>query len=82
MTALASADLCGSEHHTNSLEHSCDEEGNRRVDVGGLVVVFIGIVLTGVGNCGFYTFGLAYLDDNTSHENSPIMLAIRDVAIS
>ena len=38
--------------------------------------MFIGVLLTGVGNCAFYSFGVAYLDDNTSHENSPLMLSI------
>jgi len=72
-----SSGLCGAENHPNSLEDSCDAEtGERVVDWGSLVLVFAGIVLTGVGNCAFYTFGLAYLDDNTSHENSPIMLGI------
>lgn len=54
----------------------CDEEGNRKVDWSGLIIMFIGILLTGIGNCAFYSFGVAYLDDNTSHENSPIMLGI------
>ncbi len=70
------AGLCGSDYHPGSLESSCDGDGNRRVDWAGLIFIFLGIVLTGVGNCCFYTFGVAYLDDNTSHENSPIMLSI------
>ncbi len=73
---LDNSGLCGSEEHPNSLEGGCDASGHRQVDVAGLVLIFLGIVLTGVGNCVFYTFGLAYLDDNTSHENSPIMLGI------
>lgn len=40
------------------------------------LLIFVGIVLTGVGNCLFFTFGMSYLDDNTSHEHSPVMLAI------
>jgi hypothetical protein len=59
-----------------SLGEFCDEDGNRRVDWSGLIVMFIGILLTGVGNCCFYSFGVAYLDDNTSHNNSPIMLSL------
>ncbi len=74
--AADTSGLCGASSHPNSLENGCNEEGGRQVDVGGLVLIFAGIVLTGVGNCAFYTFGLAYLDDNTSHENSPIMLGI------
>ena len=73
---LATAGLCGSDYHPSSLEGACDGEGGRKVDWLGLIIVFIGIVLTGIGNCVFWSFGVAYLDDNTSHENSPIMLSI------
>ena len=75
-TLMATAGLCGSSYHPNNLDKSCDESGKRVVDWAGLFIVFFGIVLTGVGNCAFYTFGVAYLDDNTSHENSPILLGI------
>ena len=70
------AGLCGSDYHPFSLENSCDESGKRKVNWGALIVIFFGIVLTGIGNCAFYSFGVAYLDDNSSHENSPIMLGI------
>jgi hypothetical protein len=43
------------------LEKSCDDTGKRRVDWSGLTFVFLGIVLTGVGNSVFYSFGIAYL---------------------
>ena len=42
----------------------------------GLGLIFSGIFLTGVGNCFYYTFGLTYLDDNTSNERAPIWLAL------
>ena len=58
------------------VKESCDEDGHRNVNWSGIVLMFIGVLLTGVGNCCFYSFGVAYLDDNTSHENSPIMLSI------
>ena len=38
------------------------------------MLVFFGVVLTGVGNCCYYMFGVPYLDDNTKHENAPFML--------
>lgn len=66
--------FCGS--NDTILEGTCDSEGNRVVDWSGLIVLYIGILLTGIGNCAFYSFGVAYLDDNTSHDNSPIMLAL------
>ena len=65
--------LCGS---TSTFGEACDDDGNRKIDWFGLVFMFIGVLLTGVGNCAFYTFGVAYLDDNTSHDNSPFMLSI------
>ena len=55
------AGMCGSSYHPNSLEKSCDDSGNRRVDWFGLIIVFLGIVFTGVGNSVFYSFGIAYL---------------------
>ncbi|TRY69950.1 hypothetical protein TCAL_04473 [Tigriopus californicus] len=72
----STAGLCGSVYHPASLEGSCDAEGNRNIDLVGLIIVFIGIVLTGIGNCVFWSFGIAYLDDNSGHGNSPIMLSI------
>ena len=66
--------LCGS--GLDDTLNVCDSEGNRKIDWSGLVVIFIGILLTGIGNCAFYSFGVAYLDDNTSHKNSPIMLSL------
>ena len=69
-----SAGMCGSDVHPNSLEKLCDEDGNRKVDFVGLSLIFVGIFLTGVGSCFYYTFGLPYLDDNTSHENAPMWL--------
>ena len=65
--------LCGS---TSTFGEACDDEGNRKIDWFGLVFMFIGVLLTGIGNCAFYTFGVAYLDDNTSHNNSPFMFSI------
>ena len=71
----AKAGLCQSDYHPSSLDGACDESGQRKVDYLGLVIVFVGIVMTGIGNCVFWSFGVAYLDDNSSHANSPIMLS-------
>ena len=68
--------LCGSSVHLNSLEAACDEDGNRNVKWGGLVLFFLGLVLTGVGNSLFWCFGMVYLDDNSGKENSPFMLSL------
>ena len=68
--------LCGSTVHVNSLEGVCAEDGSRVVDWLGLVIVFLGIALTGVGNSLFWCFGMVYLDDNSGKENSPFMLSL------
>ena len=68
--------LCNSTVHPNSLEGSCDEDGNRNVQWPGLILFFLGLVLTGVGNSLFWCFGMVYLDDNSGKENSPFMLSL------
>ena len=37
--------MCGAEHHPSSLEKMCDEQGHRKIDWGGLALVFFGIIL-------------------------------------
>ena len=55
----------------------CGEDGSGgSMDWTGVILIFFGIVLTGIGNCSLWTFGTPYLDDNVSHENSPQMLGI------
>ena len=71
---MATAGLCNSTYHPGSLDSSCGDDGGRNVDWAGLLLVFFGVVLTGVGNCCYYMFGVPYLDDNTKHENAPFML--------
>ena len=71
---MATAGLCNSTYHPGSLDSSCGDDGGRSVDWSGLLLVFFGVVLTGVGNCCYYMFGVPYLDDNTKHENAPFML--------
>lgn len=68
--------LCGSDHHPNSLEGMCAEDGSRIVDWTGLIIVFLGVALTGVGNSLFWCFGMVYLDDNSGKGNSPFMLSL------
>lgn len=76
MPLTSSDPLCSADLNAMSSGSLCDEDGNRRIDWAGLVIIFIAILLTGVGNCAFHSFGVAYLDDNTSHKNSPVMLAL------
>lgn len=54
----------------------CNADGSRNIDWLGLMFVFFGIGLTGIGNSLFYSFGIVYLDDNSGKENSPFMLGL------
>merc|ERR1719348_1433975 len=72
----SSEGLCKSDVHLNSLEGACNEDGSRVIDWVGLVIVFTGIALTGVGNSLFWCFGMVYLDDNSSKKNSPFFLSL------
>lgn len=54
----------------------CAEDGSRIVDWAGLIIVFLGVALTGVGNSLFWCFGMVYLDDNSGKGNSPFMLSL------
>merc|ERR1719244_2275084 len=73
---VAGQGLCQSEFHANSLAGVCADDGSRIIDWLGLVIVFLGIALTGVGNSLFWCFGLVYLDDNSGKGNSPFMLSM------
>lgn len=46
------------------------------MDWAGLIIVFLGVALTGVGNSLFWCFGMVYLDDNSGKGNSPFMLSL------
>jgi len=68
--------LCGSSLHMNSLEGACNADGSRVVDWGGLIIMFMGVALTGVGGSLYWCFGIVYLDDNMGKANSPFMLSL------
>ena len=54
--------LCNSDYHLNSLENGCAEDGSRVVDWFGLIIMFLGIALTGVGNSLFWCFGIIFIN--------------------
>ncbi len=56
--------------------NSTSNNNNTLGNWSGPVLVFLGNALTGVGNCAFYTIGLAFLDDNVSHRSSPLLLGL------
>ena len=45
-----------------------------RRDWAGMVAIFSGFFITGVGTSFFYSFGIPYIDDNVSKNNSPLVL--------
>ena len=57
-------------------EKQCGEDGNGSINWVGPLIIFLGLVLTGVGNCFYWMFGVSYLDNNSKHEKSPMMLGI------
>merc|ERR1719193_2562919 len=75
-TSEKTADLCKSDVYLNSLEGNCNADGSRQIDWIGLIFMFSGIALTGIGNSLFYSFGIVYLDDNSGKQNSPLVLAL------
>ena len=58
------------------LNWGCEEDGNGSINWVGPLIIFLGLVLTGVGNCFYWMFGVSYLDNNSKHEKSPMMLGI------
>jgi hypothetical protein len=43
-------------------------------DWGGMLTIFVGFFISGIGTSFYYSFGVPYLDDNVSKDNSPFML--------
>ena len=41
-----------------------------------IAIVFIGILLIGVGNACTISFGIPYMDDNTSKKNTPFAMSL------
>lgn len=41
-------------------------------DFVGLILVFLGIFLNGIGISFYYSFGLPYVDDNSEKSKSPL----------
>lgn len=59
---------------TDRLEESCGEESAK--DWIGISIVFIGILLIGIGNAAIISLGTPYLDDNTGKKSSPMALSL------
>ena len=42
----------------------------------GVVLIFLGLFLTGFGTSVFYSLSMAYIDDNMTRKVSPIYIAL------
>ena len=42
----------------------------------GIIIVFIGIVLIGIGNACILSLGIPYIDDNSQKNGSPLSLSL------
>jgi len=55
-------------------EENCEHAGTGR-DWSGMVTIFFGYFITGIGSSFFYSFGIPYIDDNVSKQSSPLVLS-------
>lgn len=53
---------------------------NKVRDWGGMFTIFVGFFISGIGTSFYYSFGVPYLDDNVSKDNSPLALGIMSAA--
>ena len=69
----SSRELCweGEEEREEAEQH-CKVDRVR--DWPGLVIIFLGFFISGIGTSFFYSFGVPYIDDNVSKKNSPVVL--------
>ena len=51
-------------------------ENHRVRDPGGMIAIFFGFFISGIGSSFFHSFGIPYIDDNTSKNQSPILLGV------
>ena len=71
--SISTRDMCGVEEDGVD-EDTCKVEKIR--DWGGMAIIFLGFFISGIGTSFFYSFGVPYIDDNVSKENSPMALSI------
>ena len=69
--SVSSRELCGEARNGEAEEHC---KVARVKDWPGMVIIFIGFFISGIGSSFFYSFGIPYIDDNISKENSPVVL--------
>ena len=64
--------LCGSQRGE---EENCGDKHRVR-DTQGMVLVFVGFFISGIGSSFFHSFGIPYIDDNISKNQSPAFLGL------
>ena len=62
--------LCGAQ----TGEEDCDKHAVR--DTQGMVLVFVGFFISGIGSSFFHSFGIPYIDDNMNKNQSPAFLGL------
>ena len=71
----ASLEFCS--NTTSSAQEKDEFCQNYRVrDPGGMTMIFFGFFVSGIGSSFFHSFGIPYIDDNTSKNQSPIILGL------
>ena len=71
--SVSSQSLCG-EAASSDTDLDCKVAKVR--DWPGMVIIFIGFFISGIGTSFFYSFGIPYIDDNVSKRNSPMVLSL------
>ena len=68
--------FCNPDNQNKSL-HSDEFCLKHRVrDTGGMITIFIGFFISGIGSSFFHSFGIPYMDDNTTKNKSPLLLGL------
>ena len=67
--------LCGAQEADKEAEEDYCEH-NRVRDTSGMVAVFVGFFISGIGSSFFHSFGIPYIDDNTNKNQSPAFLGL------
>ena len=65
--------LCGAQD-TEEEEDFC--EHHRVRDTPGMIAVFVGFFISGIGSSFFHSFGIPYIDDNMNKNQSPAFLGL------
>ena len=70
---MSSKDMCGMTEEAGGGDERCKVQVIR--DWGGMALIFVGFFISGIGTSFFYSFGIPYIDDNVSKQNSPMALS-------